>query len=436
MKYLCSKTQPMLWSVVLLHVVVVAWIYMWLLAPVAHAQVARLDAPLFAQPGPFAVSARDFVIEADDAIPHADALPVTVWFPAEAPSEASEVITYALDAGPFVGSLPTPSPTGVYADLAPTAAGAPYPMVVFAHGNPGSRHLQLFLPEHLASYGFVVISADHPGTSFVNFVSVNIDPSYEQAYMDARPLVMAQRPRDMLRELAFLESLNEAGKLLEDLIDPEQIAITGFSAGGAAALGAAGARISFSELDTWCEQEMPAPHAATVCDFQLLEPEYANIFGLESLPTNLYPAVTDPRVDALVTLGAGTAIPLYGTSGLAALTVPSLLIYGTADSVVHHDHNTVRAFEYIGSRRKTLVALENADHFIFTNTCSEAWLAASLPFAVCSDSVWDMTRAQDITKHMTTAFLLDIFAESTDAKAALEPANVAFTGVTYTSVEY
>ncbi|MEM6428491.1 MAG: alpha/beta fold hydrolase [Deinococcota bacterium] len=436
MKYLCPKTQPMLWSILLLHIVVVAWIYLWLLAPVAYAQVARLDAPPFAQPGPFAVSARDFVIEAGDATPNAEPLPVTVWFPAEAPSDASEVITYALDAGPFVGSLPTPSPTGVYADLAPTATGAPYPMVVFAHGNPGSRHLQLFLPEHLASYGFVVIAADHPGTSFVNFVSANIDPSYEQAYMDARPLVMAQRPRDMLRELAFLESLNGAGALLEDLINPEQIAITGFSAGGAAALGAAGARISFSELAAWCEQELPAPHAATVCDFQLAEPEYASIFGLERLPANLYPAVTDPRVDALVTLGAGTAIPLYGTSGLAELTVPSLLIYGTADSVVNHDHNTVRAFEHIGSRQKALVALENADHFVFTNACSEAWLAASFPFELCSDSVWDMARAQDIIKHMTTAFLLDVFAADNNAKAALEPPNVNFTGVTYTSVGY
>lgn len=385
----------------------------------------RPDAPTYAQDGPFAVSARDFVIEDAERT-----LPVTIWYPAVAPADGAKFVTYEMDAGPFVGTLATPTFENVYADLAPDVANGPYPLVVFAHGNPGTRHLQLFFPEHLASYGFVVIAADHPGTSFANFVSANFDASYEQAYTEARKVAMAERPRDMLREIAFVEDLNTEGRELAGLVDTERIAITGFSAGGAAALGAAGARLSFGELDAWCEAELPAPHAATLCDFRLFESEYVRLFGLDRSPDGLYPAVTDSRIDALITLGAGTAIPLYGTSGLAEVTVPSIFIYGTGDSVVNHEHNSIRAFENVSSEHKSLVAL-NADHFIFTNPCTDIWLGAQFPYELCSDPVWDMNRAQDITKHFATAFLREVLYGDADAKAALEPENAQFRGVSY-----
>ena len=360
--------------------------------------------------------------------------PLTLWYPAIEPHENAQLKTYEMNAGPFVGVLPVPTFENVYADLEPDVASGPYPLVVFAHGNPGSRHLQLFFPEHLASYGFVVIAADHPGTSFANFVSANFDASYEKAYTEARKVVMAERPRDMLREIAFVERLNTPGGELEGLVDTERIAITGFSAGGAAALGTAGARLNFGELDAWCEEELPAPHATTLCDFRLYEPEYVHIFGLDTSPDGLYPAVTDSRIDALVTLGAGTAIPMYGTSGLAEVTVPSLFIYGTGDSVVNHEHNTIKAFKNISSDKKSLVALENAGHFIFTNQCTDVWLAAQFPFELCSDPIWDMDRAQDITKHFATAFLREVLYDDVDAKAALEPESAQFRGVAYQSI--
>ncbi len=50
-----------------------------------------------------------------------------------------------------------------YADLPFDTEHGPYPVVLFAHGTAGFRTQTLSLMTHLASRGFVVLAADHPG---------------------------------------------------------------------------------------------------------------------------------------------------------------------------------------------------------------------------------------------------------------------------------
>lgn len=40
-----------------------------------------------------------------------------------------------------------------------------FPLVVFSHGNGGSRHQNTFWCDHLASHGYVIVSADHTGNA-------------------------------------------------------------------------------------------------------------------------------------------------------------------------------------------------------------------------------------------------------------------------------
>ncbi|MHA1568195.1 MAG: alpha/beta hydrolase family protein [Alphaproteobacteria bacterium] len=50
---------------------------------------------------------------------------------------------------------------------APIAEGGPWPVAILGHGNGGIRFQNMHLCEHLASHGFVVISADHTGNAAV-----------------------------------------------------------------------------------------------------------------------------------------------------------------------------------------------------------------------------------------------------------------------------
>jgi predicted dienelactone hydrolase len=68
-------------------------------------------------------------------------LVVEVWYPADASAEAPEARDVALARG-----------------------GAPYPLIVFAHGFMSFRHQSAAYTQHLASHGYVVASPDFPLT--------------------------------------------------------------------------------------------------------------------------------------------------------------------------------------------------------------------------------------------------------------------------------
>jgi hypothetical protein len=64
------------------------------------------------------------------------------------------------------------------------------------------------------------------------------------------------------------------------------------------------------------------------------------------------------------------------------------------------------------------------------DSCTDLQLQFDL-FHICSDPVWDMSRAHDLTNHMATAFLRVTFLEDQQARAALVPEAVRFPSVTY-----
>ncbi len=77
-----------------------------------------------------------------------------VWYPAVAPEQGDEPVYYmAMIRG------------RAYADLAPDAAAAPFPLVMFSHGNQGVGIQSVTFTEHLASHGFVVAAPNHEGNT-------------------------------------------------------------------------------------------------------------------------------------------------------------------------------------------------------------------------------------------------------------------------------
>ena len=68
-----------------------------------------------------------------------------------------------------------------------------FPLVVFSHGNGGSRHQNTFWCDFLASHGYVIVSADHTGNAAMTIINGKLIP-YDNK---GRTNSAADRPKDM-----------------------------------------------------------------------------------------------------------------------------------------------------------------------------------------------------------------------------------------------
>lgn len=398
-----------------------------LVAGALPAAAQRPDAPQYAQRGPHPVGTLELVIPGEEGIAGQEApLNATVWYPALNPAALEEAARYRVGLFTLDGRA--------LQDAAPDTASGPYPLVIFSHGSGGMRFQSLYLTEHLASHGFVVIAADHPG----NTVQDALFSGSDAAFLEGLIRNFGTRPLDVLRQIAYLDTLPAASPLA-GLVDMERIAVSGHSFGGYTALAAGGARLDAAAFRAWCaEPALPEAPAAVrlaelspdnvrdnVCFLARSLSTIAERRGLEAVPEGLWPATTDPRIRAAVLLSPYNA-PIFGPDGLAAMTTPALIMVGSADSVTLPVRDAFTAYTYLGSAEKTLAVLENGDHYLFADACSAAAIRLG-QFNRCSDAVWDMPRAHDITNHLVTAFLrAQLHADET---AAVAFAAADFTGV-------
>lgn len=159
------------------------------------------------------------------------------------------------------------------------------------------------------------------------------------------------------------------------------------------------------------------------------------MWGFNSVPVGQWPAMNDPRVDAVVALAPDGDIWGANYGGAAELTVPALIMAGTSDPYNPPDIAAAPIYERLGSTRKSLAVFEGAGHFIFMNSC-EPWMIAGEISNLCSDPVWDMEQAHTVIDSIVTAFLLAELYSDADAAAALAPDAVSFPGVTYQASAY
>lgn len=362
----------------------------------------RFDAPAYAFRGDYAVGTMEITLE-DAERP----LNVTVWYPADAVPGEEPLVSYAATALLRL-------PGNAYRDAQPLRDTAPYPLIIFSHGSGSTRSLTLFYTEHLASQGFIVMAADHPGN--------NVDARLNSATDFA--LSYAQRPRDVLRQIDYAaDVLNAEGGFFEGLIDMENVGVSGHSFGGWTALSVAGGRINFPALREFCQQ---FPDDGTC--FMLDEEEnVAAARGYDSVPDAPWEAISDERIDAVVALAPWNGPVLE----LSQVTAPTLIIVGSGDTVTIPERDAYTMYDALESP-KALMTLQLANHYVFVDQCSPLLVQLDFEYA-CTDPVWDMARAHDLTNHAATAFFLVTLKGDEAAAAALDPAAVDFPGVTYES---
>jgi acetyl esterase/lipase len=172
--------------------------------------------------GPWAVGARSVQIEG---------LAAEVWYPAEDPGPGVDPVVYDIrDSLPVseqakISDEDNPwQPCDCHRDLPIDTAHGPYPVILFVHGTAGFRSQSLPHMVHWASRGFVVIAVDHPGLWLADLLGLACgEPMVPQDLQGDLDLVLAA----VRGEVPGLEDFG-------DRLDPERIATTGHSAGGAA----------------------------------------------------------------------------------------------------------------------------------------------------------------------------------------------------------
>lgn len=404
-------TGALVAAVVLVGLVAQAGSY--LLAPPATGTV---DASSLAGGGPHAVGVR---VLGDEDSP----IPMTIWYPAlEDSTRAATTYSYAINMlGPDTSTALATYGGGARHGLAADRAGGPYPLVILSHGFAITPSSYAWLAEHVASWGFVVLAPHH---------RESLDPgNLWRSTID--------RPDDIGATLAYAEETTRPGGELDGMIDSGSVAVVGHSYGGYTALAAAGARIDPQGLEASCELANRVDDPLVfLCD--ALVPrldEMAQLAGIASDATDLWPPLTGQSVDAVVSIAGDAA--MFGEVGLAEITVPVMAIGGTADTDSPFEWGTRLTYDHVSSPRKVSIALEGAGHMLFAGGCESVRRVLSLaPLGFCSDPAWDRDEAHDLVNHYVASFLIAELLGDPEAAAELGPSDQSIPGVGYRSQGY
>ena len=178
---------------------------------------------LYAEVGPYPVGVTTAAL--------ANGVNVEIWYPATVGSIGTETYDVRDFTSPEIKALLTadvPAIVSYQAARDAAVADGKFPLVLNSHGFSGIRVGSSFLTAHLASWGLIVASPDHPSRDLYHSVS-------------ATPVA---NPSDATAELfASLDyvatSAATPGNRFEGHVSTTQVAAIGHSAGGATALAAA-----------------------------------------------------------------------------------------------------------------------------------------------------------------------------------------------------
>ncbi len=183
--------------------------------------------PAYQGAGPYPVGVRTLTLDVDPP------RTVEIWYPAVPGSEEGmtragyesleslppDLVAPIREAFPALNSVIT---MNAYRDL-PASEEGPFPIVVFSHGFGGFRQANSMICSGIASWGFVVASADHLERGLADVALPGTHPGEDRD------------EEDMIATIELLEELgNTAGDPFAGIIDAEHVALSGHSAGGGA----------------------------------------------------------------------------------------------------------------------------------------------------------------------------------------------------------
>ncbi len=264
-------------------------------------------------------------------------------------------------------------------DAPPLTPAAPFPLVVVSHGYPGNRYLMSHLGENLASKGYVVVSIDHP----------------ESTYDDQKAFAstLYNRPFDQLFVVDEIARLGAAGSgsFLAGRVDASRTGLVGYSMGGYGVVNVIG-----------------GGYRAAAASFRGAPPN--RMLRERGADNPAYRAAVDPRIRSAVAIGPwGMQNGYWDAAGLAGIRTPTLFVAGSHDEVSSYEKGTRAIFMGAVNATRVLLTFINANHNAAApipapaETYRYSESMRGYPFTHYADAVWDSVRMNNILAHFVTA---------------------------------
>ncbi len=311
----------------------------------AYAQQNRIDqvrdnAPALAQFGEYDIGVRTVELVARDRIDILNTprggeaayydrmLTLELWYPADLNGQQPGTEYQAITRNPEI----TATLRGRAVRDADVARGdAPYPLVIISHGYPGNRYLLSHLGENLASKGYVVASIDHSESTYDD----------QQSFAST----LYNRPLDqrfVLETMAFISS--DPGRIFTGVIDADRTGVVGYSMGGYGLVNNLGGGYSDDIVGSFMAppNDLLAEHATGNAEYR----------------SNL-----DSRIVAGVAIAPwGMNANFWRPQDLAGITVPTLYVAGSADTVAGYEEGPRAIYENAVNSDRYMLTFVDAGH--------------------------------------------------------------------------
>ncbi|MCG9628318.1 alpha/beta fold hydrolase [Vibrio mediterranei] len=254
----------------------------------------------------------------------------TIWYPTRDTSDTT-----------LIGDNPAFIGTQVVKDT--EIQSGTFPVVLLSHGYRGNWRNQNWLATKLASRGYIVAAADHPGTT-------TFDQSPKQAAK------WWERPRDMSRILDYLLSKTP----WKQSASVDNVTAIGHSLGGWTVMQLAGAKMDRPTFKTNC-LIYPNPRTCGLTEELGLDKVQAEEPNQKDF--------SDPRIQRVVSLDLGLARS-FSVSSLKDIKVPTLILaagINIGDLPQALESGYIAEHMSLNSRRYKVY--ENATHFSFIQDC-------------------------------------------------------------------
>jgi predicted dienelactone hydrolase len=310
---------------------------------------------------------------------HSDVVRYTVWYPATADSKEAP-ITVGPPSAPLFDVGSASADAGI--------ADGRFPTLLLSHGNGGSARMMGWFGIAMARAGYLVIAVDHPGNNGMDPMTV------------AGSTLLWERAEDLK---AALKAVLADGALAPH-VDTARLGVAGFSAGGFAALAAAGARVDVDHFIAFCR----AHPSDSTCMPQKESPDITFEDHLKAAATpELAPFMRQakdshaiPGVRAVFVMAPG-AVQAFDPEGLKSMRQPVSILLGKADDVAQPATNGEEAAKLLP--HASIHELDKVGHYDFLATCAQAGREQLGP--LCKHAV-----AQDKTHAAAIRQATDFFA--------------------------
>jgi predicted dienelactone hydrolase len=243
---------------------------------------------------------------------HRTELRITIWYPASTDT-AEAPLVIGPPAAPLF-EVGTAAANARFVD-----DGARHPVIMLSHGFGGTARMMGWFGIAMARDGYIVIAVDHPGNNAVDAMTI------------AGAVLWWDRVGDLRT------ALDEVGRgpVIGRRLDRERVGAAGFSAGGFAALLAAGAKVDPARWIRFCRQNPDDGDCQPNEEFPASFGEQAKALNSVELAVDVARAGQDhalPRLRAVFAMAPAWVQALEPAS-LSGLRVPVHIVLGEADRV-------------------------------------------------------------------------------------------------------